>query len=404
MGHEVHSVAVVALHPIQYQVGLWREMARHPRLRVRVFYLDRMGIDGTRDPTLDVPLDWDMPMLDGYDHEFVPNLSPARFTPIVNRINPTLLARLVAGRFDAVMVHGWHSVSNWLALLASRLTGSAIVYRGEGTLVGKFDPLPPVLEFPKLALNKLFLRGTDLVAYSSSDNRSYHVSRGARDATLFSMPCAIDNVLLESYRRQAASRVEFRARLGLPPNANLVLSAGRFTERKRFEDLIRAIAAIPDPNGDTHLIIAGNGAEGTADRIRHEAAAVGLSARVHLLGWLSPAKMVEALRAADVFVMASSHDPSPKAMSEALAVGLPIVCSDKVGTCADLVQHGRNGYAYHCGDVAELSRWLQALLAAPHQRERMASESILIAKANDFRAATERLVEALDAHVQRVVG
>ncbi|MEM9693430.1 MAG: hypothetical protein AAGA56_12850, partial [Myxococcota bacterium] len=59
-----HRLAIVALHPVQYQVGMWRVMAEHPRLDVRVFYLDRMGTDGTVDRTLDVELKWDLPMLE----------------------------------------------------------------------------------------------------------------------------------------------------------------------------------------------------------------------------------------------------------------------------------------------------------------------------------------------------
>ncbi len=51
-----HRLAVVALHPIQYQAGLWRVMAAHPRLDLDVIFLDTVGIDGTVDPTLKTAL------------------------------------------------------------------------------------------------------------------------------------------------------------------------------------------------------------------------------------------------------------------------------------------------------------------------------------------------------------
>ena len=52
MEQDRYDLAVVALHPIQYQAGLWRTIARHPRLRLRVLYLDRVGVDGSIDPTM----------------------------------------------------------------------------------------------------------------------------------------------------------------------------------------------------------------------------------------------------------------------------------------------------------------------------------------------------------------
>ncbi len=399
MGDDVHSVAVVALHPIQYQVGLWRAMAQHPRLRIKVFYLDPMGVDGTIEPTLNVKLAWDMPMLDGYDHEFVPNWSPARFTPIINRINPALVWHLARDSFDAVLLHGYQPITNWLALAVSRLKGIPIIYRGEGTMIGEDEVhRGAAVDRLKVAMNRTFLLGSNRVAYSSADNMRFQLSRGARDSSLFPMPCAIDNEQLARYAAQAKSPEVYRLEMGLPQDAKLVLTAGRFTPRKRFEDCIRAVARLEGGDRQVHLLIAGNGPDGSDRPLRAAAKEFGLSERVHLLGWLSPAAMVEAITVADVFVMASSHDPSPKAMSEALAVGVPIVCSDKVGTANELVAHGRNGFVYPCGDVEALSRYIEEVLATSERRDEMAQASKEIAKANDFAAATERLVEALDEH------
>ena len=100
------------------------------------------------------------------------------------------------------------------------------------------------------------------------------------------------------------------------------------------------------------------------------------------------------MTASDVFVMASSMDPSPKAMSEALFLGLPVVCSDRVGTCDDLVSE-RNGFAYPCGDVPALAARL-AELADPALRQRLSQGSRAVAAENDFRAATRLLIAKLD--------
>ena len=190
-----HRIAAVALHPIQYQAGLWRVMAAHPRLDLDVIFLDTIGIDGTVDPTLKAALKWDTPLLDGYPHDFVKNLSPFRFTPIVDRVNPTLYRRLAARHYDAVIVHGFLALSNWIALAAARRSGSHLIFRREG--YGQEANRPRAVKALTERVHGYFLRSCDGVAYSCENNRDYLLTRGARPADLFPMPCAVDNEQLE---------------------------------------------------------------------------------------------------------------------------------------------------------------------------------------------------------------
>jgi len=154
MRKERHEIAVVAPHPIQYQAGLWRGMARHPRFCVDVLFLDRVGVDGAIDPTLNAPMKWDVPLLDGYESEFIRNLSPFRFSPVINRVNPGLYKRLCARHYDAILVHGYLTFSNWIALLAAKRSGALLVYRGEGSLRGRTlhdSPIVNFLKYPSMA-------------------------------------------------------------------------------------------------------------------------------------------------------------------------------------------------------------------------------------------------------------
>ena len=50
------------------------------------------------------------------------------------------------------------------------------------------------------------------------------------------------------------------------------------------------------------------------------------------------------LRSSDVFVMYSQTEATPRAVMEAMAVGLPVVTTD-AGFCADIVEHGHEGFA-----------------------------------------------------------
>lgn len=381
----VHRLAVVALHPIQYQAGLWRMLAEHPRLDVTVLYLDTMGIDGTIEPTTGNRLAWDLPLLEGYRYRFLTNWSPARFSPVVNRINLGLPSALLRGGFDAAMLHGWLPVSNWLGMLSALAGRMRLVYRGEGSLLGRDSAATIPLTRLRDRLNRVFLERMDAVAYSCSDNRRYHLSRGARPESLFSMPCAVDNAMLEESAR-SAEPARLRARLGIGSGDVVILAAGQFVERKRMADVIAALPA------NAHLLLAGAGPlEGA---LKQQVERDGLRSRVHFLGFLNQPALLEAMLASDVFAMPSSYDPSPKAMSEALAFGLPIVCSDRVGTCEDLVRE--NGLRYPCGDVAALAASLRRLCDESTLRGEMATRSRAIAAENDFSASVAALVARLD--------
>jgi glycosyltransferase involved in cell wall biosynthesis len=395
MSGRPYRVAVIALHPIQYQAGLWRAMASHPRLDVQVFYLDSVGVDGTVDPTMRAELRWDMPLLDGYRHEFLRNLSVFRFTPVVHRINPSVVPRLLRGRYDAVMLHGHLTLSNWLALVAGRCRRSRLIFRGEGTLLGiDLRKRSPLRSIAKL-VSATFLGSCDAVAYSSQDNRSYLLSRGAAPERLFPMPCAVDNELLDRLAALAASRAEFRRRYGIPEAAVLVLSIGRFLELKRMQDCIRALVVPPlRGRADVRLALAGDGPE--RERLEREAGLPGLEDRVHFLGFLNQQALVEAMLGSDLFVLASSIDRSPKALSEALYLQLPVVCSDRVGTAAELVEPSSNGFIYPCGDVSALAARISEALEDPARRQAMGQRSREIAMRNDFGAGVESLVRKLD--------
>ena len=396
MRTETYRVAVVALHPIQYQAGIWRAMAHHPRIDLRVFYLDKVGVDGSIDPTMHARMDWDLPLLEGHEYEFVPNWSPARFTPIVHRINPAVLGRLRRGAFDAIVVHGHLTLSNWIVMLAAGLSGAKLVFRGEGSLRGvtRYDTF--WVNFFKRPIQKFYLRHCDAIACSSTDNSAYFKSRGAPEDRLFPMPCAIDQNALETLRRAAAPRDEFRAQHGLPLDAPVVVSVTRFAQQKRPFDTIEAFArGSLGERKDVRLLLVGDGP--MREAVEAFARECGVADRVRFLGFLNQSKMVEAVLASDLFVLPSERDPSPKALSESTYLGIPAIASDAVGTAFDFIEPGASGAIFPLGDIDALAREIYSALSDPQRLLEMGARSHEIARANDFEVGVASFVEKLDA-------
>ena len=292
-----------------------------------------------------------------------------------------------------MIVHGFLTLSNWIALAAARRSGSHLIFRGEA--YGQETNRPRAVKALTERVHAYFLRSCDGVAYSCENNRDYLLTRGARPADLFPMPCAVDNEQLEELVRSAAAPDEFRKRHGLPDSATLLVTVGRFVHHKRIEDCIAALTA-PALRGrdNLHLLVAGDGPD--REKLEAETRRLGVSDRVHFLGFLSQQQLVEAILSAQVFVLASSRDASPKAMSEALYLGKPVVCSNQVGTSKDLIEPDRNGFIYPCGDVEALAGYTARVLDDDETRRGMGEHSHEIAKRNDFLAGVEFLVAKLD--------
>ncbi len=114
-----------------------------------------------------------------------------------------------------------------------------------------------------------------------------------------------------------------RAAFGLPLEIPLVVSTGRLNNLKNHVTLVQALRELPP---DVHLAIAGQGPEKAA--LLAAAEELQLRQRLHLVGEVPPARILEFLAAGDVYAFASREETFGLAAAEAAIAGLPIVSSD----------------------------------------------------------------------------
>lgn len=113
-----------------------------------------------------------------------------------------------------------------------------------------------------------------------------------------------------------------RTSFGIPQDFPLIVASGRFEPQKNYDLMVRVIATTPR----VRLAIAGDGRL----RAAAEALAADLNAqdRIHFLGSISHARVMDLLRAADGFIQTSLFEGQSNSILEAMHEGLPIVCSD----------------------------------------------------------------------------
>src|SRR5579871_3290700 len=145
-GRERHRLLVIASHVIQYQTPMYRRLAADPRLDLTVAFCSDWGLKSYRDSGFDREISWDTQLLGGFNAQFLSNWSPrpnpSRFWGLVN---PDVLALIRRQRFDAVWVHGWASLTNWMAMLTCFAAGVPVLVRGETNL------LPPLPAWKRIA-------------------------------------------------------------------------------------------------------------------------------------------------------------------------------------------------------------------------------------------------------------
>jgi glycosyltransferase involved in cell wall biosynthesis len=121
-------------------------------------------------------------------------------------------------------------------------------------------------------------------------------------------------------------------------------------------------------------------------------------ASVHFVGFVNQSEMPSYYALADVLVLPSSFDPRGTVANEAMACGLPVVISTRVGIYGegDIVRDGENGFVYPVGDNDALAELLDRLVEDESLRRRMGQRSWEIIREWNFERDVEGVLRALN--------
>lgn len=167
----------------------------------------------------------------------------------------------------------------------------------------------------------------------------------------------------------AARRAKIRQDLGLSVEAVLYLYVGRMEPHKGLQELIEAFGRLPSA-GPAALLLVG---EGALHDVLTEAVAI--DPRIRWTGRLSGAALLDAYAAADVFVLASRFEPWGLVVNEAMAAGLPVIATERVGCVEDLVIEGETGKVVQAESASALAAAMGALLVDQALRDSLAGNA-----------------------------
>ncbi len=154
---------------------------------------------------------------------------------------------------------------------------------------------------------------------------------------------------------------------------NIILGVGRHYHVKGLDRLIKAFAT--SATNHWKLMIAGNYGPET-ENLKTLVQNLEIEDRVEFLG---PVKEIDKVFSkAKIFVLPSRSEGFPNALIEAMAHGLPCISYDISAGPSDIIDNFENGILVEEGNIPELSRQMDFLIANPEKRERFSENAIKI--------------------------
>jgi glycosyltransferase involved in cell wall biosynthesis len=360
--------------PTQFEAPFFRYAAHDPRHELRVLFTASAPAEPVFDPELGREVAWGIDLFGGFPHAIAPARGRLRW----------LARELRRERCDLLIANGYTRRDFLLAAGLARRAGIATALRLDSVPWGGSAARRRA---KRLLFSGLLLRLYDLFLGVGSLTLDFLAACGvpAERRGLFPYAVDVDHFRARS-RLSAEERAAARARLELPAGAQAVLAVAKLNAREAPWDLLRALPHLPE---QVHLLLAGDGPQ--RSQVERLAADLGRG-RVRLLGYVPYPGLPALYAAADLFVHPAREERWGVSVAEALACGLPVVASSRVGAAHDLLAVGRNGWQYAAGDAAELAQRIAQALALDRGAVAVVNREVL--GHWDYAATWRHLVEA----------
>ena len=268
---------------------------------------------------------------------------------LLGHINPSVWRVLGAFRPDAVIVYGYSTATALLAIFWAVSHEVPLLMRGDSNLRGE-EGKPRLL----LAIKRFFLRwltsGASGFLAVGTSNSQYWQQHGAKPEKVFAAGYAVDNDYFgRETDRCRSTRLQTRSENGWRQRY-LLLYVGRLSWEKGVDVLIESVRRISDTRPDIGLLIVGDGPERESlkEQARH-------LPQVFFLGFKDWKQLPSYYAAADLLILPSRRDQWGLVVNEAMASGLPVMATEKVGAAQDLILEGQTGFVVPEDNAAALA-------------------------------------------------
>lgn len=264
---------------------------------------------------------------------------------------------------EVVVVSGWDQLAYYLAYLYCKKNKiKFVVWSGSTQYEKSFK------RWLTKPLVKMLIKGADnFIAYGSRA-RKYLISLGAKPEKIY---ISFNTTDLESYEKNSLkyqqNKEQIKEELNLK-DKKVIFYYGQLIDRKGLRFLINAYALAKKQNTHLSLIICGEGREREKLDTMIKRQKIG---DVLLRKDPGDEGVSKFFAISDLFILPSKEEVWGLVVNEAMAIGLPVIVTERVGSSADMVKTGSNGYVVPYGDIKQLSSRMLQILSSDNLRKKM---------------------------------
>ena len=339
-----------------YRIPVFNALARHPRIDLKVVFF------AETDPSI---RQWRVYADEiQFQYEVLPSWRK-RLGKYNLLLNQNLSEALQTANPDAILCGGYNYLASWQALRWSKRNRVPFLLWCEST-AGDQRTRHVLVE----SLKQNFFVKCDGFIVPGTSARNYVGQMAANGKRIFTAPNAVDNDLFASRARSARiNEARVREKLQLP--LRYFLFAGRLVKAKGVFELLEAYGSLsPELRSQIGLVFAGDGPlradlERVAESIRPGA--------IHFAGFVQRDELASYYSLANCAVLPTHSDTWGMVVNEAMASGLPVICTQAAGCAADLMKE--NGKIVAPKNVFQLARAMNEIATDAALREAMSRES-----------------------------
>lgn len=251
------------------------------------------------------------PTIESRDGYQIIRLRPV-FSPLGNAFLPTLPFQIANQRdsYDIIHAHSHLFFTTNICALMRKGSSTPLVITNHGIISAS---APARLQ--SIYLNTIakwtYAEADKIICYTDEDKRGLE-KIGVSEDKIETIHNGIDIKLFSARPKRTLN--------------NKILWAGRFVPGKGVNYLVDAFAEISNTFPELKLVLVGDGP--SRESIREQISKLNLEQKVIIKDFVPNSGMVNLYRESDIFVLPSLHEGIPRTILEAMACGVPVVCTE----------------------------------------------------------------------------
>jgi len=372
-----YKVAIIAPTCFYYQVPLFRALSANDRIDLTVYFCSDEGSSGKDVKSVYGNDQWGVEgqLLDGYRSKFLKNHAPwgSYLKSLTGLANFGVWKELRMDRPDAVVIMSWMNPTWWLAFIACMRFDIPLFLMTDANVNAENLKSAWKALVKRFVLGKFFFPFTSGFLCAGTSNRRLYEFYGVPVRKLFPFVYSWGYSPVRTEAKRLLNRkMALRTKHNLPLDAIIVLYCGRFSAEKGSVELINAFKMVPQSN--KALVLVGNGV--LMGQMKALLDPEDLES-VYFMGFQNRNEIDEFYELADILVLPSRKETWGMVVNEGLCFSLPVIVSDQVGSGADLVVNGLNGYVFPSANVEALSAAIAKFIDLPEKERREMGEQSL---------------------------